>query len=665
MHGQVLARKDIPGPDRVGEYVKQIRTLAQLLDCRFIIDLYGVVLGQDGSRITGYLMPFCPGGALVDVIYDSPGGLSWSRREKWAKQIVTGLSHIHDNGTVHGNLTLSNIVLDDDDDIRILGTGTDRVAVGWEPPEVEPVIQANQSVTRYLSLKSDIFQLGMVLWALANQEDEPEGLGRPLPVIDDDMGVPAWYKLIVEACLSRDPQQRPHTASLLEFFPSNVYTDAAGNWNIPTVEARSDGSSSGTGSVLDEDDENDLFATASVASIATSVSTGSTYAASVKNATISFADLLDDSMDLTGHIQTALEQKRLNPDALRNGIRRLLKLLSRDLSLELSVSEYRDVCNFFMSFSRQISSEIVSRAGVKVVHSDPEKNSAEDAETGASKVPRVREKIVEVFDDDSDAEGETPVPAPWPQIYALREAVASSDAFQLFISSLNTLIHPTFESRLKRVGQVATERGSEIDPDGSLARVVAELLYSQPLTIMLSNTTAMSWIDRAKAWIEKHTQQEWEWWPLRLPQVRVGEGKARLRWRCVSLRLQTRSHLEDTVSQYLALRRDAERDTVRGIRSLSCQSETRDDAFALQHGHPNVSAYRFGGSSSKTHNRYISIRWPWKWRIVSAECCSREIHTCSSIQHPEHLSSASDSEPLSRSICAFRGTFLGSPPPRD
>lgn len=561
MHDQVLTRKDIPSPGRVGEYLKQIRTLGQLLDCRFVIDLYGVVLSQNGTRITGYLMPFCPGGALVDVIYDNPGGLSWSRREKWAKQIVTGLSQIHDIGTVHGNLTLSSIVLDDDDDIRILGIGTDRVAIGWEPPEVEPVIQANQSVTRYLSLRSDIFQLGMVLWALANQNDEPETLGRPLPVIDD-MGVPAWYKLVVEACLSRDPQQRPHAASLLDFFPSIIYLDIADIRNNPALEASSDGSSVGTSSVIDEDDEDDLFATASVASIATSVSTGSTYAASVKDATISFADLLDDSMDLTGHIQTALEQKRLNPDALRNGIRRLLKLLSRDLSLELSVSEYRDVCNFFMSFSRQISSEIVSRAGVKVVDSDPEKKTPEDAETGASRVRRVREKIIEVFDDDSDAEGETPVPAPWPQIYALREAVASSDAFQLFLSSLNTLIHPTFESRLKRVGQVATERASEIDPDGSLARVVAELLYSQPLTITLSNTDATSWVDTAKAWIEKYTQQEWEWWPLRPPQVRVGEGKARLRWRCVSLRLQTRSHLEDIVSQYLALRRDAKRDTV-------------------------------------------------------------------------------------------------------
>ncbi|OIW22567.1 kinase-like protein, partial [Coniochaeta ligniaria NRRL 30616] len=217
VNGQVLARKDIAKPEGVVNFVDQIRTLAQLHIFRFVIDLYGVVLSQDKKRVTGYLMPYCEGGALVDVIYDNDGKLPWPRRAKWARQIVIGLSQIHESGTIHGNLTLSKIALDDDDDISILGLGAQGMSVGWAPPEAELLIQSNQSVTLVQSMKSDIYQLGMVLWALASQTDEPESCVKPLQVTKE-MGVPAWYKHIVEACLSLDPQQRPHTTSLLDMW---------------------------------------------------------------------------------------------------------------------------------------------------------------------------------------------------------------------------------------------------------------------------------------------------------------------------------------------------------------------------------------------------------------------------------------------------------------
>lgn len=535
MDGQVLARKDISGPDHVRQFVKEIRALGDLRNSRFIIHLDGVVLSQDGKRVKGFLMPLCEGGTLDDVIYDNAGSLPWSQRLKWGYQIVNALLQIHETGIVHGNLNLSKIALDDNDDINIFGFGSLEIDTGWEPPETEQFIQHGGGLRMYQSPKSDIYQLGMVLWALASQVYDPESSAKPLQ-LTEEMETSEWYKFIVELCLSPNPRLRPYATTLLLLWKRSELSDSLSG-RMPGAGSTAFGSS--PSSMLGDSNDDDLFDTSSIKSIDTSVSANSTNSAIVKDATDSFVDLLDESMNLTSVVQKALEQKKLDPNALRNGVRRLLKLFSRDLSSELPSPEYRDACNFFMSSSRQISYEIAARAGIKMP-SDVEKISPKEIETGTSRTSRERNKIIQVFDDESDAEEEEgPVSEDdagvHPRISVLREVIASSEAFQLFMSNVYTLIHPSFESRLKRVSQVVAEKGAEIDPDGSLAEIVAELLYSQPSTITLSDTNSMSWIDAGKCWVENYTQQNWEWWPLMPTQARVPTGKAKLLWRCVSL----------------------------------------------------------------------------------------------------------------------------------
>jgi len=74
----------------------------------------------------------------------------------------------------------------------------------------------------FINVKSDIFQLGMVLWALAQQDDEPEHATRtnsgamPRITVQD---VPNWFEDIVDACLSNQPRGRPSARELLTMFP--------------------------------------------------------------------------------------------------------------------------------------------------------------------------------------------------------------------------------------------------------------------------------------------------------------------------------------------------------------------------------------------------------------------------------------------------------------
>ena len=49
----------------------------------------------------------------------------------------------------------------------------------------------------YIGEKSDLFQLGMTLWGLAADDDEPERHDPPLLVDQLPDEVPLWYKEIV------------------------------------------------------------------------------------------------------------------------------------------------------------------------------------------------------------------------------------------------------------------------------------------------------------------------------------------------------------------------------------------------------------------------------------------------------------------------------------
>ncbi|EPE31339.1 Protein kinase-like (PK-like) [Glarea lozoyensis ATCC 20868] len=216
--GQVFIKKEIPGPDTVDEFLYEINALHQLSGSRSVIQFGGVVLDNKGEHVKGLLISFAEQGALIDVIYDGEGHLPWRRRERWARQIVQGLSEIHEAGFVQGDFTLSNIVIDAYDNAKIIDINRRGCPVGWEPPEVRDLIESNQRISMYIGVKSDLYQLGMVLYALATQHDEPE-TQRPLDVSRFPAEIPDYFLDICNRCLSIDPRSRSQASTLLKIFP--------------------------------------------------------------------------------------------------------------------------------------------------------------------------------------------------------------------------------------------------------------------------------------------------------------------------------------------------------------------------------------------------------------------------------------------------------------
>lgn len=244
VNGQIMIKKEIPSPDTVDEFMYEVNALSHLGYSNNVIQFYGVVVDNDDEHIKGLLISFAERGALIDMIYEECKehdiDIPWKTRERWARQIVEGLSDIHESGFVQGDFTLSNIVIDKHDDAKIIDINRRGCPVGWEPPEATPLIERNQRISMYIGVKSDLYQLGMVLWALAAQEDEPEAQGRPL-ILGPEVNIPDWYRRVAEICLSNDPRMRLQASSLLQLFPPSADVREPEQLNPPPPSSTDDG----------------------------------------------------------------------------------------------------------------------------------------------------------------------------------------------------------------------------------------------------------------------------------------------------------------------------------------------------------------------------------------------------------------------------------------
>lgn len=221
--GEILIKKEIPSPETIEEFLYEINALNSLTYSDNVINFHGVVVDEYDEFVKGLLISYADGGALIDVIYDNckdPNGqgLAWPVRERWARQIVNGLADIHESGYVQGDFTLSNIVIDHRDDAKIIDINRRGCPVGWEPPEATPLLDSNHRISMYIGIKSDLYQLGMVLWALAMEDDEPDLERRPL-ALGPEAKVPEWYRVLTETCLHPDPRRRLQASQLTQMFP--------------------------------------------------------------------------------------------------------------------------------------------------------------------------------------------------------------------------------------------------------------------------------------------------------------------------------------------------------------------------------------------------------------------------------------------------------------
>ncbi|KAJ5273315.1 hypothetical protein N7478_008440 [Penicillium angulare] len=229
-------KKEIPGPDTVDEFLYEINALHALHLSPNVIQVDAIVVDERQEVVKGLLINYASQGALIDILYEQRGQISFARRERWARQIVQGLCEIHESGYVQGDFTLSNIVVDGNDNAYIIDINRRGCPVGWEPPEIAAKIESNQRISMYIGVKTDLYQLGMTLWALAMEEDEPERQPRPL-ILGNDIDVPDYYRRLVDICLSPTPRHRLAAKDLISLFPADLLSRSIpAGWARDTAE---------------------------------------------------------------------------------------------------------------------------------------------------------------------------------------------------------------------------------------------------------------------------------------------------------------------------------------------------------------------------------------------------------------------------------------------
>lgn len=166
---------------------------------------------------------YVEGKSLKEMVSDSP--LSGPLLLSLAQGLLEGLEAIHRAGVIHKDLKPANIVFTEDG-VKLIDFGisrsssettfsdTDRLAAtpGWLSPEQAKGIN--------LGIETDIFNFGIVL-SYASTGKHPFGEGSPDALLYKISNsppqlaeLPSWLKVIVGACLQKDPSKRPSTEQL-------------------------------------------------------------------------------------------------------------------------------------------------------------------------------------------------------------------------------------------------------------------------------------------------------------------------------------------------------------------------------------------------------------------------------------------------------------------
>ena len=225
----------------------------QLLHCMKGVSgfakLVGIVVDTTGKHLKSYLIEFPRARWKVEEVAQK-SSITWERREKWAKQLVEGVSQLHSKGFVVGTLTSSRspVLIDSSDCVQFWSFKQKfemgRTLGAYYPPEcyhfrdISPTISEAKGPN--VTSKTDIFHLGLILWLLAenlprtrmspvcmregcNAQGDPfcdRSHLDPIALPRLSESIPQYYRQIIDACRAESPNKRPAAWRLLKLFPS-------------------------------------------------------------------------------------------------------------------------------------------------------------------------------------------------------------------------------------------------------------------------------------------------------------------------------------------------------------------------------------------------------------------------------------------------------------
>jgi serine/threonine protein kinase len=244
--GRLVAIKLIR-PELADERGFRSRFASEISAARNVSGIYtaAVVDADSEAELPWMATVYVPGPSLTDAVEDN-GPLPVDSVLALAAGLAEALQAIHRAGLVHRDLKPSNVLLASDgprvidfgislalERSMMTATGMVMGSPGFMSPE-----QARGQ--REVGAPSDMFSFGAVL-AFAATGNSPFGVG-PTPALlyrvvnepPDLTAVPARLSPLVEACLVKDPSERPTPGDVLDALSDDVVV-LTGEWLPPAI----------------------------------------------------------------------------------------------------------------------------------------------------------------------------------------------------------------------------------------------------------------------------------------------------------------------------------------------------------------------------------------------------------------------------------------------
>jgi eukaryotic-like serine/threonine-protein kinase len=186
-------------------------------------------MGIDESSQTPYLvMEYIKGQSLEKLL--EKGSIPHTKACAWVAEVATALAVAHRKGVIHGDVKPANILIAEDDRLKLTDFGMARLAS--RDSKDTPLLGSpaywcpEQIVGKPQDARSDIFSLGVVLYELVTghrpfDADSLQGIcsrilsSTPLPPSHANPSVPSALNEVIASCLAKDPNQRCASAETL------------------------------------------------------------------------------------------------------------------------------------------------------------------------------------------------------------------------------------------------------------------------------------------------------------------------------------------------------------------------------------------------------------------------------------------------------------------
>lgn len=212
-------------------FEREIAVADQLRDNRVPNVVYGLTTepyGSKGAEVSLLVLEYMPGGSLLDLLKERPGGLPVERAVQIASDLCRALAGLHELGMVHRDVKPSNVLfrstggtahLADFGTVETSGELQSRGSWSLGTANRHPGTPAYMSPeqrdgTGPLTGAADIYSLGCVIHDMLTGESGRSDVPGELPGKLRD-GIPPWLDRVVEKCLRKQPAERYQTAEEL------------------------------------------------------------------------------------------------------------------------------------------------------------------------------------------------------------------------------------------------------------------------------------------------------------------------------------------------------------------------------------------------------------------------------------------------------------------